>query len=33
MEPPQTIGLSDLANIDVGELGQIWDWGNLDLDL
>lgn len=26
-------GLSDLPNMDLGELGQIWDWDHLDLDL
>ncbi|KAL2009930.1 hypothetical protein VTN00DRAFT_5737 [Thermoascus crustaceus] len=33
MEQFQTTDLSDLANMDVGELGQIWDWGTLDLNL
>ncbi|KAL3470611.1 fungal-specific transcription factor domain-containing protein [Aspergillus californicus] len=25
-------GLTDLSNIDLGELGQLWDWSNLELD-
>lgn len=33
MEQFQTTDPSDLANMDVGELGQIWDWGTLDLNL
>ncbi|PWY89724.1 hypothetical protein BO70DRAFT_368421 [Aspergillus heteromorphus CBS 117.55] len=27
------MGLSDIPNMDLGVLGQIWDWDNLDLDL
>lgn len=30
---PQTMSLGDIANFDVGELGQIWDWENLGLNL
>ncbi|KAL3468239.1 fungal-specific transcription factor domain-containing protein [Aspergillus heterothallicus] len=28
----QSYGLAELPNIDLGELGQIWDWGNLEID-
>lgn len=32
MEPSQLMGLGDLSNMDIGGLGQIWGWENLDLD-
>ncbi|PYH95976.1 hypothetical protein BO71DRAFT_428568 [Aspergillus ellipticus CBS 707.79] len=31
LTPSEITGLSDIPNIDLGELGQIWDWDNLDL--
>lgn len=33
METSQKSGLSDVSCMDIGELGQIWDWETLDLNL
>lgn len=33
IETPPVMGVGDLANVDVGQFDQIWDWQNLDLTL